>query len=876
MNYLIHASLLLAGCFAYYWLLLRKETHFQLNRWVLLGCLVGSLTLPLLTVPAAWTLRQNLIVEVVPPTKAPAETPTIAEVESSTTTELTAATDEATDLPPMEPGSKAELTPLPEQKTKISTSIEKEPTTVSAAIDWWKIVRWVYLAGLLVFGMNFLVQFIQLVFRLIRYPGHDLGNYRLVEMSEDTAPFSFWNRIFLNPDRYDSDTFHQIFQHEQIHVQQKHSIDLLLAELVAVVQWFNPFAWMYRAAVEDNLEYLTDAEMLRIGNDPESYQLSLVKVAVPNFPNGLVASYNQNFLEKRITMMKAKKSSLRTGWKYFTLLPLLLVSVLQFNAVAQAPVPAAPAEPVAPTAIIAPPIAPTPNPAPAPAPVSPDGVTVPTPMATPVPVPTPVPVDVPVDAATPQVDLDMATITEDALAGAWEEVNEFRPEAVSRMAEKMRVKWDDKLEGGINSWTAIIDGSEICFQFMSRSNSFDNRYQWNSSRCFDRSDFGDLPQNNMGEFYLEREAGKMTFKGVFEGDDGVGNFTFAPSTIFVATLKSQGYGTYDDRELLLFFMADMNAEYLRYVKSQGYDPSHQKLLELAIFYEDLDELKQRVATVKRLGYGQPKLSKLIELQIHGVDEDYIEDLSSAGFDDLSLGDLTKAKIHGLSSRFVTEMNKAGFQNLTFDRLTQLAIHGVSVEYVNELKDLGFDNLNPKEVLQSKIHGVSTERIAEFQRAGFNNLTLDEAKQMAIHGVNGDLVRALADFGFEDLTVDQVVSAKIHGFSERRLRAFKSTGLEMDDLNELQSAFIHGVSAEQIKGFRAIGYDELGIKEFTTARIHGISPKYAASFGEVGFKNIPFDTLVKLRIHGVTANFIKDRLKEGRDLKDYIKMKIHGL
>ena len=43
MTYLIHAGILLAGCFAYYWLVLRRETYFGLNRWVLLGGLLGSL-----------------------------------------------------------------------------------------------------------------------------------------------------------------------------------------------------------------------------------------------------------------------------------------------------------------------------------------------------------------------------------------------------------------------------------------------------------------------------------------------------------------------------------------------------------------------------------------------------------------------------------------------------------------------------------------------------------------------------------------------------------------------------------------------------------------------------------------------------------------
>lgn len=925
MNYLIHAGLLLAACFIYYWLLLRSETHFKLNRWVLLGCLAGSLCLPLVTVPAAWSLRNALAVEEVEEgvsTEEDASITAINEVVTEAPSTITATSEvkSAMEITPEE-GAKTTVTTRAKETTlSAKTTIQKAAPTV----DWWKVLRWVYLAGLLVFGLNFLVQFGQLILRLIRYPGHDLGEYRLVEMSEDAAPYSFWNRIFLNPERYDPDTFHQIFQHEQIHVRQKHSIDLLLAELLIVFQWFNPFAWLYRAAIEHNLEFLTDAEMLRIGNDPESYQLSLVKVAVPNFPNGLVASYNQNFLEKRITMMKTKKSSVRSGWKYLSLLPLLLVSVLQFNAVAQAPIAPVPPTPTEPVTAGTSPALTIQAPAPAAAPTS-TSLSLATPVPASVPVATPE--EVPVSAPNPMpLPVPNAVSAEISIPNM-----QFTEEHEANMNRKLQAYG---LETERNSWTAYLEGSEVCFQFMSRNRGNGNNYHWNTHRCFPKNELGELPRGEMGEFYITRASGKMTLKGVFDGNDGVGNFSFEPRPSFIADLERMGYGTYDEKELLLLFMADMNDEYLKYLKDQGYDPSHQKLLEVAIFYEDLGELKERIATVKRLGYDKPSLKKLIELQIHGVDENYIEDLATAGFDDLSLKDIVKAKIHGLSSDFVQEMNQMGFTNLSFDRLTELAIHGVSTEYVQELRDLGYTNLDPKEVLKSKIHGVSTERIADFQKAGFSdltlnqaqklaihgvsaryvaelrdlgytnldpnevvqskihgvstkrvadwqkagfsNLTLDQAQKMAIHGVDAELVKGLKEFGFTDLSVDQAVSAKIHGMSPQRIRAIKDTGLEITDIKKLQGAFIHGVGADFINGFRKIGYDDMDLSDFTTARIHGVTPRFAASFEEVGFKDIPFKTLVKLRIHGVSANFIKDRLKEGRDLNDYIKMKIHGL
>ena len=37
----------------------------------------------------------------------------------------------------------------------------------------------------------------------------------------------------------------------------------LFAELVLIFQWFNPFAWLYRKELENNLEFLTDDQLVQ-------------------------------------------------------------------------------------------------------------------------------------------------------------------------------------------------------------------------------------------------------------------------------------------------------------------------------------------------------------------------------------------------------------------------------------------------------------------------------------------------------------------------------------------------------------------------------------------------------------------------------------
>jgi beta-lactamase regulating signal transducer with metallopeptidase domain len=90
--------------------------------------------------------------------------------------------------------------------------------------------------------------------------------------------------------------------------------------------------WLYRKEVENNLEFLTDDQLVQNQNvEKQSYQLSLLRVSAPHFPLSLTTNYNQSLLKKRIAMMNAKRSSVHTAWKYFFLLPLLIVFASLLN-----------------------------------------------------------------------------------------------------------------------------------------------------------------------------------------------------------------------------------------------------------------------------------------------------------------------------------------------------------------------------------------------------------------------------------------------------------------------------------------------------------------------------------------------------------------
>lgn len=264
--YILHVGVILACCLLFYKVLLQKETFYQLNRFVLLGCLVLSFSLPLLPIPQQLSFRRS-------------------EAAIINSSEQVSYSNNTT-TPQLQP---AEPTPVNEINTKSSLSFQQ-------VMIW---LTWLYWFGVAAFSVTFLIQVITLLTRVYTFPVIKDGRFTIIELPGDKAPCSFGNIIFINPEKYDWDTYNQILLHEKIHIQHKHSLDILLAEIALIFQWFNPFAWLYRKELENNLEFLTDDLMLSQGKaDRTSYQMNLLKVSAPHFPLSLTTNYNQSLLKK--------------------------------------------------------------------------------------------------------------------------------------------------------------------------------------------------------------------------------------------------------------------------------------------------------------------------------------------------------------------------------------------------------------------------------------------------------------------------------------------------------------------------------------------------------------------------------------------------
>jgi N-acetylmuramoyl-L-alanine amidase len=145
--------------------------------------------------------------------------------------------------------------------------------------------------------------------------------------SNITQPFTFFYWIFL-PKHAISEL---IIEHEKVHVQQHHWIDLLLAELVHMLLWFNPVMILYKSAIKLQHEYLADSEVLKRGVSIESYlQCMLQHIQAENSVR-LVHRFFSQTIKNRIIMMTKNKTSRKISVLYFLALPVISLLLISFS-----------------------------------------------------------------------------------------------------------------------------------------------------------------------------------------------------------------------------------------------------------------------------------------------------------------------------------------------------------------------------------------------------------------------------------------------------------------------------------------------------------------------------------------------------------------
>ena len=290
--YILKSSVCLAIFYLFYRLLLARETFHRFNRFSLLGILLLSCLLPLVEV----SVKQETEVH-----------------QTMLTLEQLLMMADAVNA--TEAGARAE----------------------TATVTWIQVALLVYLAGIVFFAFRNVYSLVRLLMLLKSGKKEDIGSYlpgrkervTLIVHNCDIAPFSWMGYIVIS--RKDlEENGREILIHELAHIHNRHSWDLLVADVCIFFQWFNPASWLLKQELQNIHEFEADEMVIKEGVDAKLYQLLLIKKAVGTRLYSMANSFNHSTLKKRITMMLKEKSNPWARLKYLYVLPLAAIAVTAF------------------------------------------------------------------------------------------------------------------------------------------------------------------------------------------------------------------------------------------------------------------------------------------------------------------------------------------------------------------------------------------------------------------------------------------------------------------------------------------------------------------------------------------------------------------
>ncbi|TXE09444.1 hypothetical protein ES711_05845 [Gelidibacter salicanalis] len=275
MEYVLKASAILSIFYICYRLFLQRETFYEANRWFLLLGLMTSALLPLMVIP--------VYIEV-----------------------------------PLTPNRNF---------AAVAATMPHPPEV----FDLTSLFIWGYAIGASFFVGRFILQLFSLTTLINKHHKKKTEVFTFIEIAQVSTPFSFFNWIVYNPTQFDAQELDLVLQHEKVHAEQKHSIDVLIMDFTTALFWCNPLIWIYRTSLKQNLEFIADHQTQKQSGCEERYQKLLLKTSVPEEKLISINPFYNSTIKKRIVMLHKSKSNLMNTWKYSIIVPLLAAFALTFN-----------------------------------------------------------------------------------------------------------------------------------------------------------------------------------------------------------------------------------------------------------------------------------------------------------------------------------------------------------------------------------------------------------------------------------------------------------------------------------------------------------------------------------------------------------------
>jgi biopolymer transport protein ExbD len=212
-------------------------------------------------------------------------------------------------------------------------SLETYHTPSIEPIDYtyWSLLS-IYSLGVLFFSLQFFKNLYQIKNTIQNNPKQQTHSIIKVLLSLQIVPHTFFNYIFLNKQKFEANEIPPaVLLHEETHAKQKHSIDILVLEILQIVLWFNPLIYLFKKSIKLNHEFLADSAVLNNGLEKSDYQKILLAFSSNATEPQLANAINYSSIKKRFTVMKKETSRKVSLIKSLLIIPIAAILLLGFS-----------------------------------------------------------------------------------------------------------------------------------------------------------------------------------------------------------------------------------------------------------------------------------------------------------------------------------------------------------------------------------------------------------------------------------------------------------------------------------------------------------------------------------------------------------------
>ena len=288
IGHLLPIAVTIAVLWLVYRLLFRNSNRLYFNRYFLLTSMLLALAMPLLgllsglEVPQMATLKQNIF-------------------NGTLLNEIVVTPDGQPMLP----------------EVTVTTSTQSH-------FSVWQVIGGIYLIGVGVMTLLFLFKLAKLVVLIIRSPKRKMSSCTAVFTGREQGSFSFFRYAIFPNENVDPD----IMRHEMSHISHHHSWDILFAEVMMILQWFNPFIYLYKKELQSLHEYQADRDVVATGVDKKNYMMLILQQCTAVDFSGMSNNFSLILTKKRIKMITRNEKAKGLWWRLLATLPVLAVLLI--------------------------------------------------------------------------------------------------------------------------------------------------------------------------------------------------------------------------------------------------------------------------------------------------------------------------------------------------------------------------------------------------------------------------------------------------------------------------------------------------------------------------------------------------------------------